>query len=489
VANWGVGISNAVALATPGASNSVAAALPAFAPVWLNELQADNQTGPVDNFGQREPWVELYHAGTNALSLGGYFLSDSYASLARWSFPSNVSVPAGGFLVVWCDNETNQATAAAPHASFRLASGSGHVALSRLVSGTNQLVDYLTYPGLPCNWSYGDLPDGQPFYRGNLFFVTPGGTNNGTAPPVTLFINEWLADNAASLADPADGGFEDWFELYNPSTNAVDLGGCYLTDDLDDKTRCQVPNNGHYVVPPGGYLLVWADSETDQNNTNHADLHAGFALSKGGETIGLFAADGTQIDAVTFGPQTTDVSEGRYPDSATRILPMILPTPRAPNRLPNTAPSLSRIPDAEVTLGQTLTFVASASDADMPAQQLTFSLGEGAPPDATINAITGQFQWKPDIAPALQPLAVVVTDDGQPSLSATQTFEVRIYLPPTLGVQIDGDQLHLTWPRGMLQEADDVTGPYRDVTTQSPFTVDLTENRRFYRVRLEATAP
>jgi hypothetical protein len=34
-----------------------------------------------------------------------------------------------------------------------------------------------------------------------------------------------------------------------------------------------------------------------------------------------------------------------------------------------------------------------------------------------------------------------------------------------------------------LQEADDVQGTYYDVTTQSPFIIDLTETRKFYRIR------
>jgi hypothetical protein len=80
--------------------------------------------------------------------------------------------------------------------------------------------------------------------------------------------------------------------LYNPGTNTVDLGGYYLTDDLSDETKFLIPNNGHYLVPPGGYLLVWADNEAVQNSTNRVDLHASFALGKGGEALGLFAADG-----------------------------------------------------------------------------------------------------------------------------------------------------------------------------------------------------
>ena len=483
-ANFG-GSSSSFSLATPGATNSVTTTLPAFPQLWLNEAQADNLTGPADNFGQREPWVELYNAGTNSLNLGGWFLSDNYTNLAQWSFPSNVSIPAGGFLVVWCDHQTNQTAAGAPHANFRLASGNGQVALSRLVSGTNQIVDYLTYTALPSNWSYGDVPDAQPFYRGNMFFTTPGGTNNGASPPITIFINEWLADNTLTLADPADGGFEDWFELYNPSTNAVDLGGYYLTDNLTNKTKFLIPANGHYVVPPRGFLLVWADDEEEtQNTTNFTDLHVGFALGRGGEAIGLFAADGTQIDAITFGAQTSDVTEGRFPDGESAIFSMPTPTPRVANVLPNTPPVLEAIANRELTLGQTLVFNALASDADLPAQTLSFSLGAGAPAGAAITPFTGQFSWKPLSAPLATPVSIIVTDSGIPSLSATQTFNVTVYLPPTITVQVNGDQMQLSWPRGTLQEADDAAGPYVDITTVSPVTIDLTESQKFYRIRL-----
>ena len=163
---------------------------------------------------------------------------------------------------------------------------------------------------------------------------------------------------------------------------------------------------------------------------------------------------------------------------------MVICTPRAANRLPNPAPSLSAIGDQEVTLGQTLAFTVEASDADEPAQQLVFGLGEGAPAGAEINPISGQFEWRPEAGPAEHWVAVIVSDDGQPSLSATQSFRVVVYLPPTLGVVIEGEQLRLSWARGTLQEADEAAGPYRDVPAQSPFTVDLTESRRFYRIRL-----
>jgi hypothetical protein len=469
---------------SPGAANPVLAALPAFPALWLNEAQANNVSGPLDNAGEHEPWIELFNPATNALSLDGYYLSDTYTNLTKWAFPANTIMAAGSFSVVWCDNQPGQSTPTAPHTNFRLAAGAGHVALSRLINNQVQLVDYLNYTNLPANWSYGDLPDAQPFYRGAMFHFTAGTTNNAASPPLTVFLNEWLADNTHTLADPADGNYEDWFELYNPGPNPADLGGYYLTDNLTNQFQFLVPNNGQYVIAPGGYLLVWADNETGQNSTNQADLHVNFALSKGGEAIGVFAADGTTIDAVTFGAQISDVTEGRYPDGTANIFPMTQPTPHAANFLPNTAPVLAVIPPQELTLGQTLTLTASATDADVPAQTLTYTLGAGAPPGALIHSSSGELTWTPTTAPATNSLTIIVTDNGFPTLSDTRTFPVTVQLPPTISVQWNTDQMQLTWPRGTLQAADEAAGPYFDVSTTSPYLVPFSEAKKFFRIRL-----
>ena len=84
------------------------------------------------------------------------------------------------------------------------------------------------------------------------------------------------------------------------------------------------------------HLLVWADNETGQNldgsSMPRADLHVNFALSGSGEAIGLYAADGTRIDAISFGAQTNNVSMGRYPDGTANIVFMPgTATPRAAN--------------------------------------------------------------------------------------------------------------------------------------------------------------
>ena len=436
-----------LALATPGATNSLATTLPPFPPVWLNEVQVNNLTGAMDNFGERDPWAEIFNGGTNTFNLAGYYLTDDYSNLIKWPIPATGSVTTSNFLVLWCDAQTNQSIVAVPHANFRLTNSFGQLALTRITNGSPQIVDYLNYTNLPSNWSYGDFPDGQPFYRQTMFQSTPGTANTNANAPITVFINEWLADNLTTLGDPADSQFEDWFEIYNPGTNTVDLGGYYLTDNLTNKFQFIVPTNGQYTIPPHGFLLVWADNETSQNSTNRADLHANFALAKGGEAIGIFSANGAAIDTITFGAQTTDVSQGRFPDGAAGLFFMPTRTPRSNNIIPNTAPSLATITDKFAYAGQTVQFTASATDAESAVQILTFSLPT-APGSATIHPGTGAFNWViPNIAlPGTNLVTTRVTDNGTPILSDTKNFSIIIRPKPQVTSAISGNQLHLSWP-------------------------------------------
>ena len=329
VANWS---SSLTTQCTPGADNSVAATLPAFPPLWLNEVQAANVTGPADNFGEHDPWVELYNAGTNPISLNGFYLGTDYTSATNWAFPSNASIAPGQFLVVWLDGQPAQSHGAILHASFHLDAAGGQLALARIVNSAPQIVDYLNYLPLPANYSYGDFPDGQPFYRQTMFDTTPGGSNNVLAAPITVSVNEWMAENTSFMLNPSTGKYDDWFELFNPSSAPADLTGYYLTDTLSDRFQYQIPAG--YIVPTNGFLFVWADNKTSANSTNSPNLHVPFKLDKSGEAIGLFAPDGTAIDAIVFGAQTANVSEGRYPDGGALRLFMPTPSPKAPNILP-----------------------------------------------------------------------------------------------------------------------------------------------------------
>ena len=183
----------------------------------------------------------------------------------------------------------------------------------------------------------------------------------------TLYINEFLASNSTILADEF-GDFDDWVEIYNPGTTAVDIGGMYVTDDLLEPTQWQIPTTDATLttIAPGGFLLLWFDKETDQG-----ELHVDAKLSASGEDIGLIASDGiTVIDSYTFGAQLTDISEGRFPDGTNNWVFFGAPTPESSN---DTPPGIEKtaIPIPSITGGL------------YPAGTLTVSLTSETP-DATI---------------------------------------------------------------------------------------------------------
>lgn len=93
----------------------------------------------------------------------------------------------------------------------------------------------------------------------------------------------------------------------------------------------------------------------------------------------------------------------------------------------NRAPVLAALePTYTVDEDALLTFTATATDADEPANTLTFTLDGGAPEGASIDASTGVFTWTPADAqsPGTYWVTVRVSDDGTPPLDAF--FPVQI---------------------------------------------------------------
>ncbi len=120
-----------------------------------------------------------------------------------------------------------------------------------------------------------------------------------------VVINEFLASNAATNTDPA-GEYEDWIELYNPTTAPISLSGHHLSDNALNPGKWTFPDT---LIAAQSHLIVWADEDNGQQG-----LHANFKLSAGGEAVVLTSPELVIIDSLTFGAQTTDISMGRCPD-------------------------------------------------------------------------------------------------------------------------------------------------------------------------------
>src|SRR5207244_2166266 len=93
----------------------------------------------------------------------------------------------------------------------------------------------------------------------------------------------------------------------------------------------------------------------------------------------------------------------------------------------NLAPVLTVPADQTINEQTALNVSASATDADIPANTLTFAL-VSAPTGMTINPASGAISWTPTEGqgPSTNAVSVSVTDNGVPALSATNTFQVIV---------------------------------------------------------------
>jgi hypothetical protein len=149
----------------------------------------------------------------------------------------------------------------------------------------------------------------------SIFINSPVITTDG------LVINEFCADNDNVIPDSA-GDYDDWVEIFNPTSDNIPLSGMYLTDKPNNLIKWQFPENIN--IGAGEYLIVWCDEEQEEGS-----LHTNFGLNSDiGEFIGLTSSDGvTIIDSVTFGLQSTDISYGRFPDASSNWQFFNQPTP------------------------------------------------------------------------------------------------------------------------------------------------------------------
>lgn len=160
------------------------------------------------------------------------------------------------------------------------------------------------------------------------------GLMGGAAPAgAQVRLNEFMASNGSTVVPGAVAGtFEDWIELRNESaTEAADLGGWHLTDNAANPAKWTFPAG--VSIAPGGYLVVFASS-TGARDAN-GNWHTSFALSAGGEYLGLFRPDGSLADefeagGAPFPPQERDVSYGRRASDGAPVY-FATPTPGAAN--------------------------------------------------------------------------------------------------------------------------------------------------------------
>jgi autotransporter-associated beta strand protein len=279
-------------------------------------------------------------------------------------------------------------------------------------------------------------------------------TDDGTPPlsatnTFTVTVNE--VNTAPLLTVPADQTINELATL-NVSASATD-------SDLPANTlsfSLLAPPVGMTIVPGTG-AISWTPTEAQGPSTN---------------VITVIVTDNGTPPLSTTNTFTVTVNEV------------------------NTAPSLPAIADRTIHAGQTLTFTNSATDADVPANTLTYSLEPGAPAGATVGSSSGVFTWPTTASDSntTNAISVRVTDDATPALDDSKSFTVTVVSAPTADISISGNVVTISWSAIAAQtyrvqykdNIDDAswTDLAPDVTASGSIasTTDTTTSQRFYRV-------
>ncbi|MBO4282367.1 MAG: OadG family protein [Bacteroidales bacterium] len=153
-------------------------------------------------------------------------------------------------------------------------------------------------------------------------------------------INEVLVCNDSGYRD-AYGVCGSWFELYNTGVKTLSLGGCYLTNDTNNKKKYRIPKNAQdATLAPGAYAVFFA-----YNEPSRSPFHVNFNLTdtgllQGGRAyLALYDQSGKElIDSVSYvvSVQRPNISFGKLEGVADAQWQQLeTPTPRAMNHFSN----------------------------------------------------------------------------------------------------------------------------------------------------------
>ncbi len=151
--------------------------------VKINEYSVSNSTltaGTVftDNTGGTPDWVELYNAGSSAVTIGGWNMSDDPNDITKYTLPSGTSIPAGGFLRIWCSGKGDPANASGHiHTNFKLTQCKGDWIT---LTNSSAVVDTIQLRKTQVTHSQGRTPNGSSVWK-VYKTPTPNASNTGTA--------------------------------------------------------------------------------------------------------------------------------------------------------------------------------------------------------------------------------------------------------------------------------------------------------------------
>ena len=291
----------------------------------------------------------------------------------------------------------------------------------------NQTVDELSTLSFTATATDADLPadtltyslDGASIALGmtidantGVFSWTPSEGQGGLTPSVTITVTD---DGAGNLID------SETFTITVNDTNTAPVLGAIGNQTVDELATLTFTATATDVDLPTDTLTFSLDA---------ASIALGMSIDANTGVFGWTPTEGQGGSAPSVTITVTDNGTGNLVDSETFTITV--------NDV-NVAPVLGAIGDQSIDELATLSFTATATDSDLPADTLTFSLDAASlTAGMTIDANTGVFSWTPTEGQggSTPSVTVTVTDSGTGNLVDSETFTITvndINVAPVLG--------------------------------------------------------
>lgn len=401
--------------------------------VYLDQLLVDEAatgaTAALSLTGDRYEFVELKNTGATPLNLSGARFTDGL----KYDFPEGAVLGPGQFWVLTPhrSNFRDRQPAVSVRGFYlgRLDNGGERLTLvdyfGNLVT-TVQYSDAAPWPASADGLGYSLVPvtpnpsGSQDTYLAWRASQNPGGSPGAddpvfTVPPIK--VNEVLTHTDPPLRDA--------IELFNPTAQAVDLGGWFLTDNRAQPQRWRIPDGT--ALPANGYLVFYEGHYVGTNlvAATH-EFGSAFSLSALGEEVYLFSptlsySHGFEFDAafqgVSFGRHVTSVGEEHFPAQVNRTL-------GGPNAGPAVGPVvLSEIHYHPAAGGDEFVELYNLSDQEVP-------LYDPARPANTWKLGGVSFEFAPsNVVLAPRGLLLLVQGDAQAAARFRAQYAVPAQVP------------------------------------------------------------
>ncbi len=257
----------------------------------VNEIVSSNKRSLVDESLGTPDWIELYNAGSEAMDLSGYGVSDNLRDLHKYVLPEGTILGAGEYLVLYAANAGDEETANPYVTDFGLSKSGDYLFITDSYYG---LIAQMEIPQLYTDISYAREADGSYGYSS---VPTPGAENSDKiyATLDAVFAEQNLTALSISEVKPTDSADSyRWVELYNSSDNAISLENYCLSDDDANPLKWQITSG---TVPAGGYVCIYL---TGFGSDGTDGVHAEFRLSSDDTTILLSDLQGNLIDRMSW---------------------------------------------------------------------------------------------------------------------------------------------------------------------------------------------